>query len=129
MKNFLMTGFLVLTSAFAYADAGNITCNTAEPVTLEFEEMSDISNETLRLNLNNKDMKIQDVKVSDTQYGILAIEITAGPERTSSRYKFDNLGSSDCFGVYGSNQQGPAKIEILSSEGKLEEAECTCSVD
>ena len=129
MKNLLIVNLLVLTSAFAYADSGSITCNSAKPVNLEFEEMSDISKATLRLSLNDQEEKIDTVEVSQTQYGVLAISISAGTTKSSSSYKFENLGSSDCFGVYESKQSGPAKIEILSADGKLEEAECTCTVD
>ena len=129
MKNNLMIPFLLMIATSAYADYGTITCNTSTPVSLEFEEMSDISKETLRFSLNNQKVELNDFNTTSTDYGLLSITINVGNAQDSKRYIFDNLGSSDCIGVFQSNQNGPATIKVLNERGAVEEASCTCSVD
>ncbi len=129
MKNTLIISFLVMFATSAYADYGSITCNTSTPVNLEFEEMSDITKETLRMNLNNQKLEFNEFNVSDTKYGLLSITISAGTTQQSRRFVFDNLGSSDCFGVFESNQTGQAVLKVFNENVQIEEAKCTCSVD
>lgn len=129
MKATLMIPFLLMIATSAYADYGSITCNTSTPVNLEFEEMSDISKETLRMSIAGKKVEFNEFNASNTDYGLLSITIDAGTPQQVRKFVFDNLGSSDCFGVYGSNQKGSATLKVINERGAVEEANCTCSVD
>lgn len=116
----------------AFANYANITCSSptsTRTVTLQLDETSDIQTDTLGLSMNDKSAKVSQVKVDETQYGILGINIAVGKGPGQYKFLFKNLGSEKCFGVYGSKQNGVATVEVVNSMGVIAKLPCTCEAD
>lgn len=127
-KYFLLFSFLF--TADAFADYGAIVCgNKSQKIELRFDEISDVSIDTTHLLIYNKKVPVKKLTVQQTEYGILSLQAQLGSGPGEYTYRFENLGSSDCFGVYGSKQTGLAKIEVYNSMGMIKSANCKCDAD
>ncbi len=132
MKSFL---FLITASFFslaAHADYGLIQCESKskdQSVQLNLDETSDVKVQTSRLSVNGKSASISRVNVTQTDFGILEIRVQVGNGPGKYIYAFQNLGSSRCFGVYGSNQRGYAYVDVINSLGNVGQFRCHCEQD
>lgn len=134
MKLFLVatTTLVGLSSGGAFADYGSISCissSSNNEIRLSLDETSDVKVDTSTLLLNGKSARISRLNVTQTEYGVLAIEVQVGKGPGKYKYSFQNLGSSDCLGVFGSNQKGLAYVEIINSMGHIGRLNCKCDQD
>lgn len=131
MKSFFIATLFSLSSFSALADYGLINCTNSEGKTIQLslDSTSDVKVSTTRLLLNNKSATISQLSVSQTDYGILSIIAQVGNGPSKYSYSFNNLGSSKCFGVYGSKQKGSAYVEVINSMGLIGRLKCKCDQD
>lgn len=132
MKNAILASLVSLFAVSAFADNGSILCESKsshQVVHLSIDEMSELSVQGAALKLNRKETKVTGFAPQQTEYGVLSIQVTTGKGRAAYNYRFQNLGSSECFGVYGSKQSGAAFVEVYNALGKIAKLTCECDAD
>ncbi len=123
MKMSVLFALVVFISIPAQADYGAITCDNGTQLLLD--ETSDVTVETTSLKINRRSVRIEDLVVKQSDYGILEMTVRVARGSKTTEYTFKNLGSSKCFGVYESRQRGSAYVTTEGAEKSM----CECSQD
>lgn len=128
MKNLLVATFLCAFSTDAFADYGSLKCkNDNKNIELTLEETSDIKSKNVTLKVAGKTLNVSRVSVTQTEYGVLGIDVQVGKGSLKYIYSFGNLGSGECFSVYESEQKGLARVKVINSLGTIATINCKCN--
>lgn len=126
----VLSSLTLFLSISAHADFGNFICKSGkQSIRLEVQEISDITVESSTLTINGKNVGLSNISVIQSEYGVTQINAQVGRGAPKYRYQFKNLGSSECLGVYDSNQIGTAFVDVVNSMGKVASINCTCEQD
>lgn len=131
MKKIILSLLVIISSTHAMAFA-DITCKGKglfKEINFSMEEMSDISKDSASLTVNGQEKKISKIAVTNTDYGLLSLQVTVGKAPGHTTLYFNNLGSEGCFNTYDAHQVGNAYVTISRSIGVVGTLNCTCEQD